>query len=154
MGDRCYGSPKSLDGFIPKRSPYFFPPCNGIIKLCNFLPFLRQTLLFHVLNTLPPCCDGARGCCTPCYHDYISATPASTWPTFLFSPRRAAEARSLPFIIYVTVTWLSAAHATCPGACFHCANTCSSRQGQAAAPSDMTKRRAVRESDPTQLLDS
>ncbi len=72
-----------------------------------------ERVIFHVLNTslvVMAVSDAASVLIPLCYHNYISATWASTFNTY--SQCREVEAASSG--LYVTVTWMSAAHVTCP----------------------------------------
>lgn len=102
--------------------PYFscaMPSFNYAVFLpCDSLPSAGR-VIFHVLNTsvVVMTHSAVASVLVPlCYHDYIS----TTWACLPCSQGREVEA--LCSILYVTVTWMNAAHYL-PWACFHCANT-------------------------------
>lgn len=70
-------------------------------------------VIFHALNTSLVAMTHsavASVLVPPCYYDYISATRASKSNTYM-----AEKVEAPCSILYVTVTWMSAAHVTCPG---------------------------------------
>lgn len=99
-----------------KWSPHIFPmPWRLLIThfsscVTMFSQPSKGRVTFHAINTSFVACVSVL---VPlCYHDYISATQASTSTTL---PREAEKQRRCAVFLYVTVTWMSAAHITCPG---------------------------------------
>lgn len=128
---------------LPNDPPYF----SCVMKSSNYAvsPLVAVFSLSWAGRVMfsctqhKPCCADTRSCCTLCYHDYISATRASTCTTY--SQGRKVEAPWSIFICYCYMGECSTHNL--PWACFHCTNTRFSGQGQAAAFSDMTKQQAV-----------
>lgn len=104
---------------LSKHPPYF----SCVMACSNYAIFLLVTVLstpsagrviFHVLNTsiIVMTNSAVASALAPlCYHDYLSATWASTCSTY--SQHRNVEAPCS--ILYVAVTWMGAAHIICPG---------------------------------------